>query len=80
MKNKFFIIIAGIFFSLIGIVSAHVGDDYYDHHGWMMGNYWSFGWAFMWMFMSLIIVGLVLLIIYLIKKIQNEDKIKNKRR
>jgi len=80
--KKIKILISGLLFSLIGIISAHAGEDYYDHHGMMGGYYWGgfFGGFFMWIFMSLVIVGLVLLIIYLIKKIQQEDKIKNKRR
>ncbi len=65
----------GILLSMISFVSAHEGDDLYDHHG-MMG-YWGgmYGMSiFGWLFMTLVVVALVLLIIWLIKQIQEPKR------
>lgn len=69
-------ILTGILISLIGIVSAHVGEDDYSHH-MMMGS-WGYGMFGMnwlgWIVSLLIISILVLLIILIIKKIQESEK------
>ena len=68
--------------NLAGFVSAHTGNDSYDHH--MMGGAvaGSYGWWLMlifgWIFMILILVAMVLFIIWLIKQIQAPQKRRRK--
>lgn len=79
-KNLIFIF--GIFLFL-GFTSAHWGDDFYAHHDYMMGSY-SYGMfnsgILSWVISLLIIAVLVLLIVWLVKKIQNEEKIARRSR
>ena len=65
------------FFFLLALanpIMAHSGDDSYGHHSMMggyggnMGGIWFFGWIFM----LLIIIALVVFIVWMIKKIQQE--------
>jgi len=75
MKTKRFAsiaILALLFFSSIGLVLAHAGEDEYGHHGMMMGG---FGIGFFGAIcMILVIVVLILLIIWLWKKIQEPSR------
>lgn len=69
-------LVLGSFLSFIGLVSAHVGDDDYSHH--MMDGYfgtgmWNMG-LFGWIISLLVIAVLVLLIIFLSKKIKESDR------
>ncbi len=79
MKNKKFSLLVSII-GLLGFVTAHVGDsDARGYYGIMSGG-WSMmsgGYGFGWMFfggivMLLAITILVLLIVLLIKQIQNK--------
>ncbi|MBU2104216.1 MAG: hypothetical protein KKF67_00360 [Nanoarchaeota archaeon] len=65
-----------VFLVLISFVSAHVGDDDYEHHmmgdmyGMMSGSYGMSMGFFGWLTSLLIVAVLVLLIAWLIKQIQ----------
>jgi hypothetical protein len=74
-KTRKFILTSSLFLmALASPIMAHSGDDSYGHHS-MMGGYWGntggtliFGW----LFMLLLIISLILFIIWMIKKIQQE--------
>ena len=77
MKKINLISFLGLMTILINFISAHVGEDEFNHHGMMSGFY---GMSFFgWFFMALIIVILILLIIWLINQIQ-ESKRRTKHR
>lgn len=68
-----------VVFSLISFASAHTGNDEFDHHGMMGGLYgmmsgnWGYGGMFFgWLINLSVIAVLVLLIVWLIKKIQEK--------
>jgi len=65
MKKKLLLIFA-VSISLTNFISAHTGKGY-DSYQNMMGNYGILDWIFM----ILIIIALVLLIIWLTKRIIN---------
>ena len=73
MKTKINLI--GMVVFLAGFVSAHTGEDDFSHHGMfgMMSGSYGMGWGlFGWVFNLLILTALVLLIVWLIKKIQEK--------
>lgn len=75
MKRGFLFGILFIVFS--GFVSAHWGDDFYSHHYGMTDswNYGMFGMGFFGGIISwLIIAVLILLVVYLVRKIQEQNK------
>jgi len=77
MKNTLKTLIFTSFFFLLALanpIMAHSGDDTYGHHS-MMGGYWggiNGMWVFGWIFMLLIIIALVVFIVWMVKKIQQE--------
>jgi len=76
MKNK--ISLFGIsILSLVGLVLADTGDSSYGGcfgPGMMSGNWGYGGMFFGWVFGLLILVALVLLIVWLVKQIENSGK------
>jgi len=65
-----------ILFSLVALVSAHTGNDEFDHcHGFcpMMSGAYGFGGIILgWIFGISVIVVFMLLIVWLIKQIQKK--------
>lgn len=83
MKKTLVFVILFIMLFGISVVNAH-GDtdvDYDGHHGGMMGE-WNivYGFGFGWLVMLLIIIALILFIVWLIKQIQVQDKIKRRKK
>jgi uncharacterized membrane protein len=77
MKNKFLLIGFLILTSLMGFVSADIGDGDLGGCGmWggMTGGYGLGVGIFSWLISTLFIIALVLLVIWLIKQIQNGGK------
>jgi len=78
--------ILGILISIIGfvsLVSAHTGNDAFDHCSTgfapMMSGTFGFGGMFFgWIFSALVLVALVLLVVWLIKQIENTGKRRKK--
>lgn len=62
---------------LAGFVSAHTGQDSYDHHDGMMG-YWGTGMFQMgilsWIIAMLVVTVLILLIVWLVKQLQKPNR------
>jgi len=73
--KKISILISGILIFLIDFVWAHAEGGDSDYHGMMSGFYGMSGmWFFGGIFMILIIVALILLIIWLIREINEKPK------
>jgi len=66
----------GILLVLTSFISAHTGDDDFGHHmiGGVIGTGMWGMWIFGWIFGILVIVALTLLIVWLIKQIQKNEK------
>lgn len=81
MKKISILFVSFLVLASLSVVSAHVGEDNYSHHG-MMGDMYgmmtgSYGYGyggmiFGWLIGLLVIVVLVLLIVWLIKQIQKK--------
>jgi len=76
MKKIGIFMILGILLVLTSFVSAHTGNDEFDHCGgfcpMMSGQYGVWGVLFGWLFGILVIVALILFIIWIIKQIQKK--------
>ncbi len=74
MKNKILLGLPLAVLALISFVAAHEGADDFGHHG-MMSGWWGYGMGvFGWILSILVIVVLVLLIAWLIKKMQEPQR------
>jgi len=75
-KAKILLIILSMILVLTTFVSAHTGEDDYNHHSMMgsmiYGSYGQIGMWFGWALGLLILIILVLFIIWLIKQIQKK--------
>lgn len=76
MKKKNLISFLGLTTILINFISAHAGEDEFNHHGMMSGFYGMnfFGW----LFMSLVIIALFLFVIWLINELTGNKKHKRR--